>query len=153
MLAEKFQEMSLKVFLDRSMFSSEFVSLGERAESHTTSSTFYLLLPIKILNFGDSMIVDWDTVRRCLASPVFGNSADPFQGLHSTSDTLKLRNGTFTTRDIMNSLVFTPHSKKYFFIHDINHEKNVYSLKSEKHSTYEAYYKKRQVFVLQRLLV
>jgi len=152
MLAEMFQEMSLKVILDRSVFSSDFVPLGEIDDSYNTSSTFYLLLPVIMKNYSDNKTVDWGTVRRCLASPIFGNSADPFKGLHPMSNTLELRNGTFKISDVMNSFVYTPHNKKYFFIHDINHGKSAYSYKNGKDATYEAYYKKRQVIEVHILL-
>lgn len=143
-LAEKFHEMSLKVILERSVFSSDFVSLGERSDSHDTALTFYLFLPVIVRSDGDDKAVDWETVQRCLSSPVFGNSTNS-EDLQPTSDRMKLRNGTFKVSDIMNSFVFTPHNRKYFFVQGINHEKNAYTYKSEKYPTYDAHYKERQV--------
>ncbi|XP_077222093.1 endoribonuclease Dicer homolog 4-like [Tasmannia lanceolata] len=57
--AQNFQEMFLKIILDRSEFVSNFVPLGKKASSHLGSSTFYLLLPIWKHEHEDKMIVDW----------------------------------------------------------------------------------------------
>lgn len=148
MLAEKFQEMCLKVILDKSQLYSDFVSLGEMKKSNDASSTFYLLLPVKMQSYSDDKDVDWETMERCLASPIFGNSVDSLDGLCPIIDTLELRNGTFKISDVMNSLVFTPHNKKYSFVHGINHEKNAYRFKNKSYATYEAYYKERQVILI-----
>ncbi|KAL9326120.1 hypothetical protein ACSQ67_006765 [Phaseolus vulgaris] len=69
-MAENFQEMFLKISLDRFEFVSEIVNLGTAAESHTSSSTFYLLLPVIFQEY-NAMKVDWKTVKRCLWSPIF----------------------------------------------------------------------------------
>ncbi|ONK59574.1 uncharacterized protein A4U43_C08F7860 [Asparagus officinalis] len=148
MLAEKFQEIALKIILERSLFFSDIVLLGDINEPHTTSSTFYLLLPVKMQDYSDDKLVDWETVGRCINSPAFGYSIDSLDCLDPVNDTLELHNGTFKKSDIMNSLVFTPHNKKFFFIDDINQEKNVNSHKNDKYATYEAYYKERGVELL-----
>ncbi|KAJ6794191.1 endoribonuclease Dicer-like protein 4-like isoform X1 [Iris pallida] len=123
LLAQNFQEMFLKVILDRSELFADYVSLGEAGGSHQHSSTFYLLLPVKQQKCGKIMIIDWTAVERCLSSPVFRQPTVPYENDHDqTRDSLKLLNGTFNEDDVLNSLVFTPHNKRFFFITKILHK-------------------------------
>lgn len=121
--------MFLKVILDRSEFFRDYVPLGETSTfNHHPTSTFYLLLPVKQKKCEESMIIDWVTVRRCLSSPVFRHpTVSCARDLYPTSNGLKLLNGTFTENDIVNSLVFTPHNKLFYFIDGILHETNARS--------------------------
>lgn len=128
-LAENFQEMFLKVLLDRSHFSDDFVPLGKKNFCTSESSTFYLLLPVTFHDYQNTVTVDWKIVRRCLSSPVFRNLPDlKSENLMSTDDSLFLVNGWTPRRDIVNSLVYIPCKNELFFVKDIICEKNGYSL-------------------------
>ncbi|KAL5078183.1 hypothetical protein RYX36_017167, partial [Vicia faba] len=59
-MAENFQEMFLKVILDRLEFVSKFVELS--VESHTRTSTFYFLLPVILKEY--AMNIDWKTAEQ-----------------------------------------------------------------------------------------
>jgi len=129
MFAQNFQEMYLKIILDRSEFIPEFVPLGRNDISKSSSSTFYLLLPV-VLHDNESIItVDWEIVRRCLSSPVFRASEDDMVKEHFPLDDehLQLINGYRSISDVENSLVYAPHRKEFFFITNIVHGKNGYS--------------------------
>ncbi|KAG2567328.1 hypothetical protein PVAP13_7NG350064 [Panicum virgatum] len=139
MLARNFQEMCLKVLLDRSEFTSSYVMLGNDAALQM-DSTFYLLLPIKQKFYGDKFMIDWPAVKRCLSSPVF---QDPRGlSLHDSylpNESLKLLDGTYSKADVIGSLVFTPHTKLFFFVDVILDEVNA---KSEFNgATYAEYFK------------
>ncbi|XP_073000978.1 endoribonuclease Dicer homolog 4-like isoform X2 [Typha latifolia] len=139
MLAQNFQEMFLKIILDRSEFSSDYVPLGQLVGSQYCSSTFYLLLPVKQQNYGEIMIIDWSTVRRCLSSPVFRHDTNLYgEDPYPSHDSLKLLNGTAKKHDVLNSLVFTPHNNLFFFIDDILHETN--ASRQYKSMSYAEYY-------------
>ncbi|XP_010932228.2 endoribonuclease Dicer homolog 4 isoform X2 [Elaeis guineensis] len=144
-LAENFQEMFLKVILDRSDLSSEFVPLGKYDASQHSSSIFYLLLPVKQQRYGENLTVDWTTIRRCLSSPVFGPitnlcEKDP----HPMNDTLELLNGPINKCDVLNSLVFTPHNNLFFFVDGILHETNASSqYRGTRAMSYAEYYQNR----------
>ncbi|XP_058759719.1 dicer-like protein 4 isoform X1 [Vicia villosa] len=125
-MAENFQEMFLKVILDRSEFVSKFVELG--AESHTRTSTFYLLLPVILKEYNDVMKVDWKTVKRCLCSPIFRHPDDTFDKKVTPFDNhLHLANGYRSVGDVENSLVYTPHTNNFFFVTNVIYEKNGFS--------------------------
>ncbi|XP_027329743.1 dicer-like protein 4 [Abrus precatorius] len=127
-MAENFQEMFLKIILDRSEFVSEFVDLGKGAESHTSTSTFYLLLPVELQENENVMKVDWKTVKRCLCSPIFRHPADPTDKKVFPLDIhLQLANGYKSVRDVKNSLVYAPHKKVFYFVTDIVNKKNGFS--------------------------
>ncbi|XP_025824254.1 endoribonuclease Dicer homolog 4 isoform X2 [Panicum hallii] len=141
MLARNFQEMCLKVLLDRSEFTSSYVMLGNDAALQM-DSTFYLLLPIKQKFYGDKFMIDWPAVKRCLSSPVF---QDPRGlSLHDSylpNESLKLLDGTYSKADVIGSLVFAPHNNLFFFVDVILDEVNA---KSEfKGATYAEYFKER----------
>ncbi|KAL1372177.1 hypothetical protein HN51_002320 [Arachis hypogaea] len=124
-MAEHFQEMFLKTILDRSEFVSDLVTLGKGAESHNDSSTFYLMLPVVLQEYENIMTVDWKTVRRCLCSPIFKSPPDAVDQKPCPSDSsLQLANGKRSIRDVENSLVYATHKKLFYFVTNVNHEKN-----------------------------
>ncbi|KAJ4958671.1 hypothetical protein NE237_025782 [Protea cynaroides] len=140
-LAENFQEMFLKILLDRTDFLSEFVPLGKNELSH--SSTFYLLLPVKEHEHEDTMTVDWMIVRRCLSSPVFKSPTGAVKNsVLPVNQTLELANGPANITDILNSLVFVPYKNSFFFIDSVLPEANCYS-PFKGYSSYEEYFMKR----------
>uniref|UniRef100_A0A5B7C289 Putative dicer-like protein 4 isoform X2 n=1 Tax=Davidia involucrata TaxID=16924 RepID=A0A5B7C289_DAVIN len=123
--AQKFQEMCLKVILDRTKLIPEFVSLEKNDFTNSSSSTFYLLLPVIPHEYERTMTVDWKLVRRCLSSPIFGNSGDAGDNLipHSNKH-LQLANGPKSLNDVLHSLVYAPCKDTFFFISDVLPEKN-----------------------------
>lgn len=139
-LAHNFQEMFLKVLLDRSEFTSSYILLGNDA-ALDMDSTFYLLLPIKQKFYGDNMI-DWPAVKKCLSSPVF---QDPMgSSLHDSylpNESLKLLGGTYKIDDVIGSLVYTPHTDLFFFVDSILDGTNAKSELND--ATYEEHFKKR----------
>lgn len=140
--AQNFQEMFLKVILDRSEFFEDFVPLGRNVSSHLNSSTFYLLLPVKKHGYDGTMTVDWGTIMSCLSSPVFRSPTNATaDGFLDVTHSLKLINGPISISDIQNSLVLTPHNKLLFFIDDILYDTNGNS--QFKSSTYAEHYQKK----------
>ncbi|KAJ3679169.1 hypothetical protein LUZ60_017180 [Juncus effusus] len=146
-IAQQFQEMWLKAILDRSEFASERVSLGKlEALFRHEGSTFYLLLPVKQQNYGEShnkLLVDWDTMRLCLSSPVFGNDANNqlLRGdCANSDDCLRLKNGVFKKRDLVGSLVYMPHNGLFFFVDGILHEMDASSA-IQSSGTFNEYFK------------
>ncbi|XVE71087.1 hypothetical protein DITRI_Ditri10aG0122200 [Diplodiscus trichospermus] len=128
MQANHFQEMFLKVILDRSKILSEFVLLGNEEFLASSSSTFYLLLPVILQNCENEVTVDWRIVRRCLSSPLFKAPAESARNENFPSNIcLQLANGCWSIRDIENSLVYAPHKKAFYFITNIVGQKNSYS--------------------------
>ncbi|KAM7472961.1 hypothetical protein LguiA_011144 [Lonicera macranthoides] len=138
-LAEKFHEMCLKVILDRTELIPEFVSLGENDFSKSSSSTFYLMLPVITYEYVNKMTVDWKLVRRCLSSPIFCSPEDTVcNGTHNTN-ILILANGTKSVAEVVNSFVYAPCKNIFFFVTDIIPEKNGYSEFKESISHVEHY--------------
>nr|XP_024928613.2 dicer-like protein 4 [Ziziphus jujuba var. spinosa] len=128
MLAQNFQEMFLKVILDRNEFVSEFVQLGNNDSRKASSLTFYLLLPVTFDDNENTMSIDWNVIRRCLSSPVFRSPVDALDENILPSDIqLELANGCKSRRDIENSLVYAPHKNLFFFITNVVFDKNGYS--------------------------
>ena len=137
-LAQKFQEMFLKVILDRSEFFSDVVLLGNNLKSHC-SLTFYLLLPVKQCADGKSVVVDWHTIRCCLSSPAFGCQVNSDRKDYvPTYDTLELLNGPFKKVHILHSLIFTPHNEQFFFIDGIVDDINANSRRKGQKGTSNA---------------
>ncbi|XP_024022600.1 dicer-like protein 4 isoform X1 [Morus notabilis] len=127
-LAEKFQEMFLKVILDRMDFVPEYVQLGKNDSSESSSSTFYLLLPVNFHHHENTLNIDWKIIRKCLSSPVFRSPENIVANKVLVSkDTLQLARGCRRKGDIENSLVYAPHKKGFFFIAKIVDEKNGHS--------------------------
>ncbi|KOM32927.1 hypothetical protein LR48_Vigan01g248300 [Vigna angularis] len=131
-MAEKFQEMFLKIILDRLEFVAETVDLGLTAEAETSSSTFYLLLPVVLQEYGNAMKVDWKTVKRCLWSPIFRHPQYTMDKRKIPFDIhLQLANGYKSVRDVENSLVYAPHKRTFYFVTNIDYEKTGFSLHKE----------------------
>lgn len=120
--------MFLKVILDRSEFNSEFVPLGKYDYRESSSSTFYLLLPVIFHKNLNTVSLDWKIIRRCLSSPVFGTPGGSVDRkslpLHRP---LQLHNGCSSVSDVKNSLVYATHKKWFYFVTNIDFEKNGYS--------------------------
>lgn len=122
--ATNFQELFLKAILDRSEFVHEYVPLGKDVLSKSCP-TFYLLLPVIFHVSERRVTVDWEIIRRCLSSPVFKNPSNAVdKGILPSNDCLQLANGCSSIRDVENSLVYTPHQKKFYFITNVVPEKN-----------------------------
>ncbi|CAN1318513.1 Dicer-like protein 4 [Linum perenne] len=127
MQAHNFQEMFLKVILDRSELASGFVPLGKNAFSKS-SPTFYLLLPVILKGSENKVMIDWDIIRTCLSSPMFRSpddlilEEDPIPNSH-----LHLANGLKKITDVENSLVYVPYKKKLYFITNLIPGKNGFS--------------------------
>lgn len=133
-LAENFQELCLRVILDRSDFASECVALGKNRDSCRLSrSTFYLLLPVTLESSHKTVSIDWITIRRCLTSPIFRGPTDPVE--KESPDLILLANGLKKKSDVENSLVYVPHKRLFFFVTNINYEKNGHSLYKETESS------------------
>ncbi|KAJ0266449.1 Dicer-like protein 4 [Hirschfeldia incana] len=127
-LAERFQEVALKIIFERRELITEFVPLGLQDSFITSKSTFYLLLPINLDDAESVLSVDWATIRSCLSSPIFKapsglvDDMDPPVGSH-----LKLANGCWSIDDVKNSVVFATHKKQFYFVTDICHGRNALS--------------------------
>lgn len=128
MQAQHFQEMFFKVILDRSKFLSEYVPLGNNEVFASSSSTFYLLLPVILHNCENKVMVDWKIIKRCLSSPLFKTPAEAVEnGNFPSGVCLELANGCRDVRDVKNSFVYAPHKVAFYFITNIVGEKNGYS--------------------------
>ncbi|XP_068649428.1 endoribonuclease Dicer homolog 4-like isoform X2 [Aristolochia californica] len=149
--AENFQEMWLKIILDREELFSDFISLGKNSSVHCSWSTFYLLLPLT-KNAEGKIGVDWVTVKGCLSSPVFRLSADDDTTHNRVSheiQTLKFLNGVVNMSDVSDSIVVTPHNRLVFCVVDILSEINGYSLlKKSNSTTYIDHFKKLNIDLL-----
>ncbi|CAN4113157.1 unnamed protein product [Withania somnifera] len=145
-LAEKFQRMFLKIILDRSQFIPDFVSL-EKKDYVESASKFYLLLPVNL--FGQNKIsVDWELVRRCLSSPIFGTSVGAGNNEKSKFDEqLQLASGSKSVHDVVNSLVYVPCKDAFFFISDVT-DKNAYSIYKDSKNHVDHYYDNFSVHLL-----
>ncbi|CAM8897033.1 unnamed protein product [Rhodiola kirilowii] len=124
--ALKFQEMYLKVILERSQFFSEHVCLGRSDKTHSRVLTSYLLLPIINQGGNQTLTIDWPFITRCLSSPIFKSPVDK-NGVVTAGTYLKLIDGVTSVHDIMDSLVFVPYKKAFFFVCGILHYKNGWS--------------------------
>ncbi|XP_057416862.1 dicer-like protein 4 isoform X3 [Lotus japonicus] len=128
-MAENFQEMFLKMILDRLEFASEFVDLVKGAEAQTSTPTFYLLLPVILQEYDNVMKVDWKTVKQCLSSPIFRHPVDTVDKKKDFPSDIQLQlgNGYRSVRDVENSLVYVPHKKLFYFVTNIDYLKNGFS--------------------------
>uniref|UniRef100_A0A7N2L0R6 Dicer-like protein 4 n=2 Tax=Quercus lobata TaxID=97700 RepID=A0A7N2L0R6_QUELO len=132
-LAQNFQEMYLKVILDRSKFVPESVSLGKSNTCESNSLTFYLLLPVILHDSDKKITVDWKIIRRCLSSPIFRTPEDAVEKENfPLGDNLLLANGCRSISEVKDSLVYaTPYKQGFFFITGIVDGKSGYSPHSE----------------------
>ncbi|XP_038879795.1 dicer-like protein 4 isoform X2 [Benincasa hispida] len=125
--AESFQEMFLKVILDRSEFVQEYIPLRNN-DSRSISPTSYLLLPVTFHDNEESVIIDWRVIKRCLSSQIFQNHACSIVKEAASSYThLTLYDGRRRSNDIENSLVYVPYKGEFFFVTNIVWGKNGYS--------------------------
>ncbi|KAE8653040.1 hypothetical protein Csa_019548 [Cucumis sativus] len=124
--AESFQEMFLKVILDRLEFVQEYIPLRNNASRSVSSS--YLLLPMIFHDNEGSLFIDWNVIRRCLSSKIFQNDACLIVKGTASSDThLMLYDGHRRSSDIENSLVYVPYKGEFFFVTNIERGKNGHS--------------------------
>ncbi|KAK3007427.1 hypothetical protein RJ639_013553 [Escallonia herrerae] len=131
-LAEKFQEMCLKVILDRSELIGEHVSLGKSDCINSSSPTFYLMLPVIRHTYKNSMTIDWKLVRRCLSSSIFRTSKDAGENaILDPKSNLHLANGLKSKEDVVGSLVYAPCKNTFFFVSEVVLDKNGYSTAKE----------------------
>lgn len=122
--AQKFQEMFLKVILDRSELVCDFVSLGKK-NIYQSNATFYLLLPVILHDCKNSLTVDWKIIRRSLSSPIFRTpAASVDKKIFSLDKHLQLANGPQSISDIVDSLVYAPYKKIFYFVSRILYDKD-----------------------------
>ncbi|XP_021741889.1 dicer-like protein 4 isoform X2 [Chenopodium quinoa] len=126
--ALNFQEMCLKIILDRSEFMCGHVPLEKNKANESSSSVFYLLLPVISRQYDSSISVDWMTIRRCLSSPIFAPPDHLADTCISLDSHLQLADGPASVNDILNSLIYVDHRKSFFFVSKILPDKNGYSL-------------------------
>ncbi|KAL8152481.1 hypothetical protein V2J09_010241 [Rumex salicifolius] len=134
LLAQKFQEMFLKIILDRSKFVANVVPLGSNISCELRSSMFYLLLPVIPHDHQGMMTVDWKVISKCLSSPIFNASSELGDHQNSSGGSLKLVDGPESVNNILNSLVYVAHKKSFFFVSELLPEKNAYSSHNASHS-------------------
>ncbi|KAM5548130.1 dicer-like protein 4 [Rosa sericea] len=130
LLAQNFQEMFLKLILDRSEFVSEFVPLGNYDFSRSSTSTFYLLLPVT-LGENDKISIDWRIIKKCLSSPIFRGPGDAMDSKIISSG-IRLASGYRSINEVEDSLVYVPYKNTFYFITDVTRERNAYSQYKEK---------------------
>ncbi|KAL3623963.1 endoribonuclease Dicer [Castilleja foliolosa] len=165
--AEMFQQLFLKIILDRHELIPDYVVLENNDVYESSSSTFYLLLPV-ILHEHGKISVDWTLIRRCLSSPIFEH---PGVGLSDETSQLTnhlhLANGCKSVHDVVHSLVYVPCKNTFFFISGIFPGKSGHSLYDDSKSHVEHYaetygvhlsypdqplLEAKQLFVLENLL-
>ncbi|KAF5182541.1 Dicer-like protein, partial [Thalictrum thalictroides] len=118
--AQTFQELYLKIILDREEFFADFVPLEKKDSIQSKPSNSYLLLPVRQNKHEHKLAVDWELIKRCLSSPVFGAQKNALDsGLVAAGKPLILADGPASTSDVVNSLIFTPHNKLFFFVDGI----------------------------------
>ncbi|KAL9263922.1 Dicer-like protein [Drosera capensis] len=126
-LAQNFQEMFLKLVLNRTDFTASVVTLGKDRMCRLKSGTVYLLLPVIWNQYKSMMVVDWKVIRRCLSSSIFSSSTDVVGRQFHHDEQLQLVDGPCRTNDIVNSLVYVAHKSSFFFITQVLPGKNGYS--------------------------
>ncbi|XP_059635348.1 dicer-like protein 4 isoform X2 [Cornus florida] len=139
--AQNFQHVWLKVILDRADLIPEFVSLEKINLCNSSSSTYYLLLPVILHEHENTISVDWKLVRRCLSSPIFRNPEEAGEVSLHLNNHLQLANGPKSIDDVVNSLVYARCKDAFFFISDVLPEKNGYSTCKESTNHIEHYTK------------
>lgn len=139
-LAQNFQEMFLKIILDRSEYFNDGVALGKINAS--LSSNFYLLLPVMEQRYVKNRAIDWETVKRCLSSPTFVQHVS-YEGDLMGNNTLELFNGQENVSDILNSLIFVPHNQLFYFVDDLLPKINANSQKAPGDTSYAEHYRSK----------
>ncbi|GAB2289126.1 endoribonuclease Dicer [Dionaea muscipula] len=143
LLARNFQEMFLKLILDRAEFVPTFVPLDKERLSGPKSCTAYLLLPVIWNQQVRKMTVDWEVIRRCLSSSIF--TKDGASSQIPQKGQLQLVDGPARIDDIVNSLVYVAHKKKFYFISQILPGKNSCSYFNDSSSHIEHLFKTYQI--------
>ncbi|XP_048490834.1 dicer-like protein 4 isoform X2 [Beta vulgaris subsp. vulgaris] len=128
LLALNFQEMCLKIILDRSEFMCGHVPLKNNKVSESNSSIFYLVLPVIPQECDNSISVDWMVIRRCLSSPIFAPHGHLLSTRITLDSYLQLADGPASVNDILNSLIYVSYKKSFFFVSQILPDKNGFSL-------------------------
>ncbi|KAL9273262.1 Dicer-like protein, partial [Drosera capensis] len=126
-LAQNFQEMFLKLVLNRTDFTASVVTLGKDRMCRSKSGTVYLLLPVIWNQYKSMIVVDWNVIRRCLSSSIFSSSTDVMGRQFPHDEQLQLVDGPCRTNDIVNSLVYVAHKSSFFFVTQVLPGKNGYS--------------------------
>ncbi|XP_047307514.1 dicer-like protein 4 [Impatiens glandulifera] len=137
--AQHFQKILLKAVLDRSELIPDFISIEN--DEFSNISTFYLLLPVAVCKYEESMTVDWSLVRRSLSSPMFQTPTDVMNFSLNDND-LHLVNGSYSRDIVVNSLVFAPIKKIFFLVAGVVLNKDAHSLYKGS-TTHVQHYKKR----------
>ncbi|XP_047327310.1 dicer-like protein 4 isoform X2 [Impatiens glandulifera] len=144
--AQWFQKILLKAIHDRSELIADFFTLDKDELSNPETSTFYLLLPVIITEYENTMTVDWCLMRRSLSSPMFRTLVESRNKVISLNNNhLQLANGSHSTDDVVNSLIYVPCKKAFFFIADVVTDKNAYSLYKETSTHIQHYMKKFKI--------
>ncbi|XP_057537099.1 dicer-like protein 4 isoform X3 [Amaranthus tricolor] len=128
LLAMNFQEICLKIILDRSEFVCDHVPLKTNKVRAFDSSIYYLLLPIVPQEHDSSIYVDWMVIKRCLSSPIFTSVGRLVDTQIALDSHLQLADGPISTNDILNSLIYVAHKNSFFFVSRILPDKNGYNL-------------------------
>jgi endoribonuclease Dicer len=98
------------------------------------------------------MKVDWETVKRCLCSPIFRHPVDTLdKKVTPLNNHLQLANGYRSVRDVENSLVYVPHTKFFYCVTNIIYEKNGFSpYKDSNTSSYVDHFNEKYSINLKR---
>lgn len=153
--ALKFQEIFLRILLDRQDFCTDYVELGVEDANFGMSSTSYLLLPVQSCDGKQELCIDWKIIKDCLSSPVFSHAskglpaADGSGNLLENRDYLWFDNGWVHIDTIQNCLVVTSHNDTFYCIVDVLHEINANSYAETMNCSYADYYKKKYNVILE----
>lgn len=131
--------MFLKIILDRNEFIREYLSLEDNDVHESSSSTFYLWLPV-VEHECEKVSVDWTLIKRCLSSPIFKHpKSGTGDDISQLTDHLHLASGCSSSNDTLHGLVYLPCKDTFYFISDILSEKNAYSSFDDSKSHVEHY--------------
>lgn len=147
--ALNFQEIFLRILLDRQDFRTDYVELGTEDVNLGLSSTSYLLLPVQSCDSKQELCIDWKIIKDCLSSPVFSHESKGLSAADDSGNQLEERdfwrfdNGWVHIDNIRNTLVVTSHNDTFYCIVDILHEINANSYAETMNCSYADYYKKK----------
>ncbi|GLJ43003.1 hypothetical protein SUGI_0892520 [Cryptomeria japonica] len=128
--ALKFQEIYLRIILDRADFENDYVEVGREDRNQGNPSTSYLLLPVQSCDAKKDITIEWKIIKDILSSPVFSLTSQKMpenfgEGhLLEMRDYLRLANGWVPMQTLKNSLVLTTHDNTFYCIVDILHQMN-----------------------------
>ncbi|KAH9296951.1 hypothetical protein KI387_028633, partial [Taxus chinensis] len=123
--ALKFQEVYLRIMLDRPDFLEDYVALGREDRNWGSSSTTYLLLPVQSCDAEKDISIEWKIIKEILSSPIFSHTsqklAEEFCNEHliKRRDYLRLANGWAPVETLQNTLVLTTHNNTFYCIVDV----------------------------------